>query len=53
MYDTSTGEVIFADIDHTDTNTINVIFATIPSNDIRVVIIDAVHGVDDTSVTYS
>ena len=53
MYDTSTGEVIFADIMHDDINTINVIFATIPSNDIRVVIIDAVHGVDDTSVTYS
>ena len=53
MYDTSTGEVIFADIDHTDTDTINVIFATIPSNDVRVVVIDAVHDIEDTSVTYS
>lgn len=40
MYDTTTGEVVFADIDHTSSSATNIIFSSTPTNDIRVVIID-------------
>jgi hypothetical protein len=53
MYDVTTGEVVFADIDHTSNNAISVIFASTPSNDIRVVVIDAKNGLTDKTVSYS
>ena len=53
MYDVTTGEIVFADIDHVDNSNIDVIFATKPTNDIRVVVIDAKHSLTDKSVTYS
>ena len=39
MHDVTTGEVIFADIDHISGNTTNIIFSSTPTNDIRVNII--------------
>lgn len=53
LYDVTTGEVVFADIDHTSNNAISVTFATTPTNDIRVVVIDAKDGITDSTVTYS
>ena len=53
MYDITTGEVVFADIDHTSINAISIIFAQTPTNDIRVVVIDAKDSVADSTVTYS
>ena len=53
LYDVTTGEVVFADIDHTSNNAISVIFASTPTNDIRVVVIDAKNGLTDKTVTYS
>jgi hypothetical protein len=53
MYDVTTGEVVFADIDHTSNNAISVIFASTPPNDIRVVVIDAKNGLTDKTVSYS
>lgn len=53
MYDVTTGEVVFADIDHTSNNAISIIFAATPSNDIRVVVIDAKNGLTDKTVSYS
>jgi len=53
MYDVTTGEVVFADIDHTSNNAISIIFASTPTNDIRVVVVDAKDGVTDSTVTYS
>lgn len=53
LYDVTTGEVVFADIDHTSNNAISVIFASTPTNDIRVVVIDAKDGLTDKTVTYS
>lgn len=53
MYDVTTGEVVFADIDHTSNNAISIIFASTPTNDIRVVVVDAKNGVTDSTVTYS
>ena len=53
MYDATTGEVVFADVDHTSINAISIIFAQTPTNDIRVVVIDAKNGVADSTVTYS
>ena len=53
MYDVTTGEVVFADVDHTSINAISVIFAQTPTNDIRVVVIDAKNSVTDSTVTYS
>lgn len=53
MYDVTTGEVVFADIDHTSINAISIIFAQTPTSDIRVVVIDAKHTVADSTVTYS
>lgn len=53
LYDVTTGEVVYADIDHTSNNAISVIFATTPTSDIRVVVIDAKNGITDSTVTYS
>ena len=53
MYDVTTGEVVFADVDHTSINAISIIFAQTPTNDIRVVVIDAKNSVVDSTVTYS
>ena len=53
MYDVTTGEVVFADVDHTSINAISIIFAQTPTNDIRVVVIDAKNDVSDSTVTYS
>ena len=53
MYDVATGEVVFADIDHTSNNAISIIFAATPTNDIRVVVIDAKNGLTDKTVSYS
>ena len=53
MYDVTTGEVVFADIDHTSNNAISIIFASTPTNDIRVVVIDAKNGLTDKTVSYS
>ena len=53
MYDVVTGEVVFADIDHTSNNAISVIFSATPTNDIRVVVIDAKNGLTDKTVSYS
>ena len=53
MYDVITGEVVFADIDHTSNNAVSIIFASTPTNDIRVVVVDAKDGVTDSTVTYS
>ena len=39
MHDVTTGEVIFADIDHISSTTTNIIFSSTPTNDIRVNII--------------
>lgn len=53
MYDVYTGEVVFADIDHTSNSAISIIFASTPIHDIRVVVVDAKDGVTDSTVTYS
>jgi hypothetical protein len=53
MYDVTTGEVVFADIDHTSNNAISVIFASTPPNDIRVVVLDDKNGLTDKTVSYS
>ena len=53
LYDVTTGEVVFADIDHTSNDAISVVFATKPTNDIRVVVIDAKDGLTDKTVSYS
>ena len=53
LYDVSTGQIVFADIDHTSNNAISVIFSSTPANDVRVVVIDAKDGVTDSTVTYS
>ena len=53
MYDVTTGEVVFADIDHTSNNAISIIFASTPTNDIRVVVLDAKNGLTDKTVSYS
>jgi hypothetical protein len=53
IYDVTTGELVYADIDHTSDDAISVIFATTPTNDIRVVVIDAKNGLTDKTVSYS
>ncbi len=53
MYDTVTGQVVYADVDHTSTSAISITFASIPTNDIRVVVIDAKNGLTDKTVSYS
>ena len=46
-------KVVYADIDHTSVNAISVSFSVTPTNDIRVVVIDAKNGLTDKTVTYS
>jgi hypothetical protein len=60
LYDTTSGLVVHADVDHTSINAIAINFAhtgaqmvTAGIGDIRVVVIDAVHGVTDKTVSYS
>jgi hypothetical protein len=60
MYDTTSGLVVHADVDHTSTDAIAITFAqtgaqlvTAGIGDIRVVVIDAVNGVTDKTVSYS
>lgn len=53
LYDVTTGEVVYADIDHTDNSNISVIFASTPPNNVRVVVIDAKNGLTDKTVSYS
>ncbi len=53
IYDVTTGELVYADVDHTSNAAISVIFAVTPTNDIRVVVIDAKDGLTDKTVTYS
>ena len=53
MYDTVTGNIVFADVDHTDDNNVSITFAVTPTNDIRVVFIDAKDGLSDITPTYS
>lgn len=60
MYDTNDGQVVYADIDHTTTSAISILFSRTGTQmvadgigDIRVVVIDAKHGLSDETVTYS
>ena len=60
MYDTNDGQVVHADIDHTSTSAISILFSRTGTQmvadgigDIRVVVIDAKHGLSDETVTYS
>jgi hypothetical protein len=53
MYDVTTGQVVYADVDHTSNNAISITFSSIPANDIRVVVIDAKNGLTDKTVSYS
>ena len=53
IYDVTTGELVYADVDHTSINAISVIFGTTPPNDIRVVVIDAKNGLSDKTVSYT
>tara|TARA_R100001530_G_scaffold106992_1_gene74778 strand:+ start:278 stop:1669 length:1392 start_codon:yes stop_codon:yes gene_type:complete len=60
LYDETSGQVVHADIDHTSINAIAINFAhtgaqmvTAGIGDIRVVVIDAVHGLSDKTVSYS
>lgn len=60
LYDTTSGQVIHADIDHTSNNAISIIFALTGTElvaegigDIRVVVIDAKNGLTDKTVSYS
>lgn len=60
MYDTSDGNVVHADIDHTSNSAITISFSRTGTQmvadgigDIRVVVIDAKNGLSDETVTYS
>ena len=53
IYNVTTGELVYADVDHTSINAISVIFGTTPPNDIRVVVIDAKNGLSDKTVSYT
>ncbi len=60
LYDTTSGLVVHADVDHTSTNAISITFAATGTalasagiGDIRVVVIDAKHGLTDKTVSYS
>ena len=59
LYDDTTGEVVFADIEYTSDgstrspNHVRVQFSSTPTNDIRVVIIDAKFGIGTIDPTYS
>ena len=60
MYDTTSGLVVFADVDHTSNDAISITFSQTGTEmvadsigDIRVVVIDAKDGLSDKTVTYS
>ena len=60
LYDTSSGLMVFADVDHVDTNNVKMTFAQTGTQmvaagigDIRVVVIDAKNGLTDVTPTYS
>jgi hypothetical protein len=60
LYDTTSGLTVMADIDHVDTDTIKVTFSQTGTQmvaasigDIRVIVIDAKHGLSDITPTYS
>ena len=60
LYDTSSGLMVFADVDHVDTNNVKMTFAQTGTEmvaagigDIRVVVIDAKNGLTDITPTYS
>lgn len=60
LYDTTSGLMVFADVDHVDTNNVKMTFAQTGTQmvaagigDIRVVIIDAKNGLTDITPTYS
>ena len=53
IYDVTTGQVVYADVDHTSINAISVSFGATPTNDIRVVVIDAKNGLADKTVSYT
>jgi len=53
IYDVTTGALVYADVDHTSINAISVNFGGTPTNDIRVVVIDAKNGLTDKTVSYT
>jgi len=60
LYDISSGLMVFADVDHVDTNNVKMTFAQTGTQmvaagigDIRVVVIDAKNGLTDVTPTYS
>jgi len=60
MHDTTSGLVVFADVDHTSNNAISITFSQTGTEmvadsigDIRVVVIDAKNGLTDKTVSYS
>ena len=60
LYDTTSGLVVHADVDHTSNNAISITFANTGTElaalgigDIRVVVVDAVNGLTDKTVSYS
>ena len=60
MYDTTSGLIVHADVDHTDNSNISITFANTGTElvalgigDIRVVVIDAKNGLTDKTVSYS
>ena len=60
LYDTTSGLIVFADVDHVDTNNVKMTFAQTGTQmvaagigDIRVVVIDAKNGLTDITPTYS
>lgn len=60
LYDTTSGQVVNAEVDHTSINAISIIFANTGTQmaansigDIRVVVIDAKNGLTDKAVSYS
>ena len=60
LYDTTSGLMVFADVDHVDVNNVKMTFAQTGTQmvaagigDIRVVVIDAKNGLTDITPTYS
>jgi len=60
LHDTTSGQIVHADIDHTSNNAISITFALTGTElvaegigDIRVVVIDAKNGLTDKTVSYS
>jgi len=53
LFDVTTGGVVFADIVHVDKDTVKITFASIPTNDIRVLMVDLKDSLSDITPTYS